>query len=461
MIFDEILNDAYEKREYPALSAFFAEWSGTRPFRALRVLVATPVFRNTLLEYRALIAGGADLVVGVAGGMPCDPGIVEVLRGNGIPVIGLQEALEMEARCAESGDCAFDLILDCAGQFSACHPRFGFVELTRSGVQFYEKCEHPVYVADSGIVKRIETCLGTGEGYVRALAQLGYDFCLDSGRDGGLDSGRDGGLYSGRDGSLDSGRDGGLYSGRDGSLDSGRDGGLDSGRDTLDSGADGAPSGGKKFIVFGSGKVGQGIVLQLLRSGADVHVVTDCSRGANPFLDANGVPVTDCNDLDAVASLVRGADFVVTATGVKGALDRPQVVEALLASGAVLANMGVEDEYGPNVPASRVLAEKKPLNFILEEPTHLKYIDASLALHAALGELLVNEARGSGEGGAVYGKDGAGVSGRFGKLSDLTAASANKNAGPQDPPSELEQRILSMTMQDGLIGAEIAEMMGW
>lgn len=401
MIFDEILNDAYEKREYPALSAFFAEWSGTRPFRALRVLVATPVFRNTLLEYRALIAGGANLVVGVAGGMPCDPGIVEVLRGNGIPVIGLQEALEMEARCAESGDCAFDLILDCAGQFSACHPRFGFVELTRSGVQFYEKCEHPVYVADSGVVKRIETCLGTGEGYVRALAQLGYDF--ESG-------------------------------------------------DSLSSGADGA---GKKFIVFGSGKVGQGIVLQLLRSGADVHVVTDCSRGANPFLDANGVPVTDCNDLDAVASLVRGADFVVTATGVKGALDRPQVVEALLASGAVLANMGVEDEYGPGVPASRVLAEKKPLNFILEEPTHLKYIDASLALHAALGELLLQE------GGAVYGKEGADVSGRFGKLSDLTVAGANKNAGPQDPPSDLEQRILSMTMQDGLIGAEIAEMMGW
>ena len=392
MIFDEIVNDAYEEREYPALLALAHEWSGTRPFRALRVLVATPVFRNTLLQYRALIAGGADLVVGVAGldsghegagadasnagaEMPCDPGIVEVLRGTGIPVIGVQEALEMEA--AGRG---FDLILDCAGQFSACHPRFGFVELTRSGVQFYEKCEHPVYVADSGIVKRIETCLGTGEGYVRALAQLGYDFCLDSGIDG-----------------------------------------LDSGR------------------------VGQGIVLQLLRSRADVHVVTDCSRGSCAFLDANGVPVTDCNDLDAVASLVRNADFVVTATGVKGALDRPQVVDALLASGAVLANMGVEDEYGPGVPASRVLAEKKPLNFILEEPTHLKYIDASLALHAALGELLLQE------GGAVYGKDGAG----------REAVAANKNAGPMDPPSDLEQRILSMTMQDGLIGAEIAEMMGW
>ena len=150
MIFDEIVNDAYEEREYPALLALAHEWSGTRPFRALRLLVATPVFRNTLLEYRALIAGGADLVVGVAGldsgeegagadasnagaEMPCDPGIVEVLRGNGIPVIGVQEALKMEA-----AGCGFDLILDCAGQFSACHPRFGFVELTRSGVQFYE-----------------------------------------------------------------------------------------------------------------------------------------------------------------------------------------------------------------------------------------------------------------------------------------------------------------------------------
>ena len=388
MIFDEIVNDAYEEREYPALLALAHEWSGTRPFRALRVLVATPVFRNTLLQYRALIAGGADLVVGVAGldsghegagadasnagaEMPCDPGIVEVLRGTGIPVIGVQEALEMEA--AGRG---FDLILDCAGQFSACHPRFGFVELTRSGVQFFENCEHPVYVADSGIVKRIETCLGTGEGYVRALAQLGHDF-----------------------------------------------------------------DDGKKFVVFGSGKVGQGIVLQLLRSGANVQVVTDCSRGSSPFLDANDVPVTDCNDLDAIAALVRDADFVVTATGVKGALDRPQVVEALLGSHAVLANMGVEDEYGPSIPSTRVLAEKKPLNFILEEPTHLKYIDASLALHAALGELLLQEA--------------AGVS------SQESASAANKKAGPLDPPSELEQRILSMTMQDGLIGPEIAEMMGW
>ena len=382
MLFDEIIDDTYEASEYPALAGLTQEWLETRPFAGLRVLAATPVFRNTLVQYRALLAGGAELSVGVANDsdagaeMPCDSGVVALLRESNIPVLGLQDALKAEFR----GE-GFDLVLDCAGQFSACRPKYGFVELTRSGVQFYENSEKPVYVADSGIVKRIETSLGTGEGYVRSLLQLGYG---------------------------------------------------NVGRNGADAGGDGAAFAGKSFVVFGSGKVGQGIVLQLLREGAHVQVVTDKTRGVSPFLDANDVPVTDCNDLKSVVALVSAADFVVTATGVKGALDRPELTAALLSSIAVLANMGVEDEYGSSVPAGRVLAEKKPLNFILEEPTHLKYIDASLALHGALGELLVREA---------------------------ADASDKKNAGPMDPPSELEQRILSMTMQDGIIGPEIAEML--
>lgn len=47
---------------------------------------------------------------------------------------------------------------------------------------------------------------------------------------------------------------------------------------------------------------------------------------------------------------------------------------------ALIANMGVEDEFGPEVPAERVLNAKSPLNFVLEEPTHLKYIDPTMAL---------------------------------------------------------------------------------
>ncbi|MBR2211878.1 MAG: adenosylhomocysteinase [Fibrobacter sp.] len=370
MLFDEIIDDAYDVSEYPALAHYAQEWAETRPFAGLRVLAATPVFRNTLVQYRALLAGGAELSVGIANDsgagaeMPYDAGVVDLLRESDIPVLNQKDVLDAES-CGQG----FDLILDCAGQFSACHPRFGFVELTRSGVQFYRNCEKPVYVADSGIVKRIETSLGTGEGYVRALKELGFSSFKEN-----------------------------------------------------------------SCVVFGSGKVGSGIVLQLLREGARVQVVTDTSFGTNPFLEANDIPVTDCKDVAAVVSLVDRADYVVTATGVKGALDRAELADALNKSHAILANMGVEDEYGPGVPNTRVLAEKKPLNFILEEPTHLKYIDASLALHAALGALLVQE--------SVGGSD------------------PNKNAGPMDPPTELEQRILSVTMDNGLIGQEISEMLG-
>ena len=53
----------------------------------------------------------------------------------------------------------------------------------------------------------------------------------------------------------------------------------------------------------------------------------------------------------------------------------------LIKSSAIIANMGVEDEFGRDVPVSRVLNEKRPLNFILDEPTHLKYIDATMALN--------------------------------------------------------------------------------
>ena len=373
-----MLDTVYATVEYPALNLLMQEWKCTLPFEGLRVLVATPVFRNTMLEYLALLCGGAELAVGRAGSMgtsdgsasessessmPCDEKIVEFLGNIGVDVLAPRDVLALEAE----GD-YFDLILDCAGQFSKCHPRYGFVELTRSGVHFFENSEVPVFVADSGIVKRIETSLGTGEGYVRALKQLGY-----------------------------------------------------------------ADFEGKNFVVFGSGKVGSGIVLQLLREGASVQVVTDKSYGINAFLDANGVPVTDCHELQKVAALIREADFVVTATGVKDALANPALTAALNETHAVLANMGVEDEFGEGVPESRVLAKKSPLNFILEEPTHLKYIDASLALHAALGERLMQEVTGmvAAEGGRL-----------------------------RNPPADLEQRLLMMTIQNGSIGPEIMEMLG-
>jgi adenosylhomocysteinase len=382
-ILSSVLDEAYEKNEYPALAALEAEWSETRPFEGLRVLVATPIYRNTMTQYRALLAGGASLLVGFSG--MNDPDVVDFLKDWGIPVVTPAEMLEAESR----GEFV-DLVLDCAGPFAGLHPKIGFVELTRSGVQYYQNAKKPVFVADSGIVKRIETSLGTGDGYFRALEKLG----LGAGEN-----------------------------------------------------ASGADFEGKKLLVFGSGKVGSGIALQGVRRGCAVSVVTDLNRASSEnapenatnsmpagdfsaVLLQNGVNVVDCHDYAAVSALIEKADFVVTATGVKDALAAPELQKSLLSTSAVLANMGVEDEYGEAVPVEKVLNAKGPLNFILEEPTHLKYIETSLALHAALAELLVQEE-----------KSEAPVGLRF-------------------PPQELEQRLLSITIQEGVIGPEICGMLG-
>ena len=400
-IFSSVLDEVYEKNEYPALVALQSEWSETRPFEGLRVLVATPIYRNTMTQYCALVAGGAELLVGLSG--MNDPDVVDFMGEWGVPVVTPAEMLEAESR----GEFV-DLVLDCAGPFAGLHPKIGFVELTRSGVQYYKDAKKPVFVADSGIVKRIETSLGTGDGYFRALEKLGYGVFGEKTQGAGFE--------------------------------------------------------GRRLLVFGSGKVGSGIALQGVRRGCCVTVVTDLKRAqsglpvqseqsaqsenaknvSNPensansmpagdfsaVLEQNGVDVVDCHDYPAVAALIENADFVVTATGVAGALNSPELQKSLLSTKAVLANMGVEDEYGEAIPAEKVLNAKGPLNFILEEPTHLKYIDTSLALHAALAERLVQEA-------AILGD------------------------GLHFPPQELEQRLLSIAIQNGVIGPEICNMLGF
>ena len=58
---------------------------------------------------------------------------------------------------------------------------------------------------------------------------------------------------------------------------------------------------------------------------------------------------------------IQSADFLVTATGVKNALSNEEMQVALSSSQAVLANMGVEDEFSDETPEDRVLNEKLPL----------------------------------------------------------------------------------------------------
>ena len=201
------------------------------------------------------------------------------------------------------------MVADCAGASRKVNSRYGYVELTRSGLEYYADWKQPVFSADSGVLKKLETILGTGEGFLRAMKQLGYDDFQN-----------------------------------------------------------------KKVLVFGGGKVGQGVARYAQSAGAKV-AIADLNKIPVP----ENISLIDGNDPPAVRQAIADAWCIVSVTGVAGALAR--WADDLVKTPALIANMGVEDEFGPGVPLDRVLNVKHPLNFILEEPTHLKYIDATMALN--------------------------------------------------------------------------------
>ncbi|MBQ2379999.1 MAG: hypothetical protein II295_06365 [Akkermansia sp.] len=298
----EYLLAYYPADEWPTLLHQAEEWAATQPLAGLRVLDATPIYRNTLGKFMALLAAGAEVYVPRRTAMPQDAAIAELLPEFGI-------------HTAEKDQNDFDIILDCAAQCVRYTPTLGYAELTRSGVPVYERARRPVIVADAGRIKRVETMLGTGESFFRALAQLEYN--------------------------------------------------------DLE---------GRRLLVVGYGKVGRGIVHYARKNGMNV-MVADMEDKAGEL--PGDVGFVNVNDKAALNDTVLRAWCVVTATGRINALHNRLDAHAVVASPVLLANMGIEDEFGTKIPNHRVLNNKKPLNFILDEPTRMCFIETTLALHNA------------------------------------------------------------------------------
>lgn len=210
-------------------------------------------------------------------------------------------------------------------------------------------------MVDAGKIKQIETCLGTGESFFRALASLGFDDWH-----------------------------------------------------------------GKTLVVIGYGKVGRGIVLHALNNRMRV-IVADIEEKRLPSPSVSFLRATDGA---ALSHAVKQAFCAVTATGRRHALSNLIDPALPCSSGVLLANMGVEDEWGPSIPKNRILNEGRPLNFILPDPTQMCYIDSSLALH--------NQ-------GAVELAAGRGKPGLF------------------PPPPETEEYFLSLVRSGGIIPEQLLD----
>ncbi len=299
-ILQEQLLEAYATNEYPALYTQTGRFSESQPFQGLHILDATPLFRNTLTKHLALLVGGASLTVGYGGSIPYDPEMLDLLKRCGIQTLDISQSTTTQ----------FDIVLDCAARFTHIPSKYGYVELTRSGEHVYKQLPHPTYIADGGQIKHIETTLGTGDGFVRAMQYFGH--CKFT---------------------------------------------------------------GKRIVVFGGGKVGKGIALGAQYQQAHVTIIDEPTLAVPP-----GITLVDRFDQAAIDAVIKGAWCIVAATGIPNALEKSLSL-AKLTPTQHLVNMGVEDEFGPAIPESRVIYNKHAINFALKEPTQLRYIDPTLALH--------------------------------------------------------------------------------
>lgn len=292
---------AYRENEYPALKRQMRRFAAEKPLAGKSVLDCTPLFRNTLLKFVPLILSDCRLTVGISDRVPYDEEILRFLDEVEIPYVRDDTPAE-----------GFDIILDCDGTRSDVTPRIGACELTGSGRYYYQDKDYPVILVDASRIKEIETAIGTGNGFMRAMQELGHEDWK-----------------------------------------------------------------GKRVVVFGLGKVGRGVAYYCRKEGALVTVVDSAEALLRNAADYSSVPM---DRVDLVRSAVAESDYLVTATGVRGAMARYGLADLILSGKTEVVNIGIEDEWLDSLPKERIVNGGKAVNFILKEPTLLRYIDPTMAL---------------------------------------------------------------------------------
>lgn len=144
----------------------------------------------------------------------------------------------------------------------------------------------------------------------------------------------------------------------------------------------------KKFMLFGFGKVGQGIAYYL-KDKIDEVIIADINPQPVKAAQTKGFRAYLLTDTKLINALAESF-AVITATGQEYAISR-YFTDKNIFMNKYLINMGVHDEYGPMFAANEVLFQKQALNFSLAEPTRLKYLDPIFYAHNLGAELLATQ----------------------------------------------------------------------
>ena len=217
----------------------------------------------------------------------------------------------------------FDVVSDCGAYLAnTLEPKIGFIELTHVERSEYISTKRPVISVDKGFIKQIETTFGTGDGFVRAIKKI--------------------------------------Y--------------LEMGINYKD----------KSYIIFGYGKVGQGISSCLMAKGVPQNQITIVEmnelRKNSASLDGY-TSLSILENLETIRKIIPTIDCAVTATGQMNSISNFLNYEDF-SQVEYLANMGTHDEWGSSFPKDAILYDKHPLNFMLDYPTQICYLDPIFAVLA-------------------------------------------------------------------------------
>lgn len=134
----------------------------------------------------------------------------------------------------------------------------------------------------------------------------------------------------------------------------------------------------KKVLIFGFGKVGTGIAYYFSQKTPNITVV-DMLPERLSLIESRGYRAITAELPQQVEQAIKDADIIITATGIKDLISHSY--EHAWFKDKLLANAGAEDEFGFKFSDTEVLADKKPVNFMLKEPTLMPFLDPIFYAH--------------------------------------------------------------------------------
>lgn len=139
-------------------------------YQGLKILHNIPLTIEAVLKIEILLLGGAEVTASCISSLPPSLDAIVVLKSANV-----------EVQIEHVFNKTYDFHLDCCGELlNISPPKIGAVELTKTGSILYKKanCPYPTVSVDDSLLKLLETMLGTGDGFLRALIyKFGYDIC--------------------------------------------------------------------------------------------------------------------------------------------------------------------------------------------------------------------------------------------------------------------------------------------